>query len=84
MTGVVNRTDLGNVYVEFPGSNIEGVMMSYDQIATENDTNAQIAEQTPAQNAEIAEVAAEIPAPAPEKAEPAPKKKGFFARLFGR
>ena len=35
MTGVVNRTDLGNVYVEFPGSNIEGVMMSYDQIATE-------------------------------------------------
>ena len=55
-----------------------------DQIAAENDTNAQIAEQTPAQNAEIAEVTAEIPAPAPEKAEPAPKKKGFFARLFGR
>lgn len=35
MTGIVNRLDAGNVYVEFPGSNIEGIMMSYDQIATE-------------------------------------------------
>ncbi len=35
MTGIVNRLDAGTVYVEFPGTNIEGVMMSYDQIATE-------------------------------------------------
>ena len=35
MTGIVNRVDAGNVYIEFPGSNIEGIMMSYDQISTE-------------------------------------------------
>ncbi len=35
MTGIVNRVDTGNVYVEFPGSNIEGIMMSYDQIGSE-------------------------------------------------
>ena len=35
MTGIVNRLDAGNVYVEFPGSNIEGIMLSYDQISTE-------------------------------------------------
>ena len=35
MTGIVNRLDAGTVYVEFPGTDIEGVMMSYDQIATE-------------------------------------------------
>lgn len=35
MTGVVNRVDAGTVYIEFPSTNIEGVMMEYDQIATE-------------------------------------------------
>ncbi len=35
MTGVITRIDAGNVYVEFPGLNIEGVMMPYDQIASE-------------------------------------------------
>ena len=35
MTGIVNRVDAGNVYVEFPGNNIEGIMGPYDQIATE-------------------------------------------------
>lgn len=35
MTGVVNRLDAGNVYIEFPGTNIEGVMMPFDQISTE-------------------------------------------------
>ena len=35
MTGIVNRLDAGTVYVEFPGTNIEGVMMPYDQIANE-------------------------------------------------
>ncbi|MBO5344818.1 MAG: transcription termination/antitermination protein NusA [Clostridia bacterium] len=35
MTGIVNRVDAGNVYIEFPGNNIEGVMGAYDQIATE-------------------------------------------------
>jgi N utilization substance protein A len=35
MTGVVNRIDAGTVYIEFPGTNIEGVMMEYDQIASE-------------------------------------------------
>ena len=36
MTGIVNRIDAGTVYVEFPNTNIEGVMMEYDQIANEN------------------------------------------------
>lgn len=35
MTGVVNRVDAGTVYIEFPSTNIEGVMMEYDQMATE-------------------------------------------------
>ncbi|MBR7172490.1 MAG: transcription termination/antitermination protein NusA [Clostridia bacterium] len=35
MTGVVNRVDAGTVYVEFPNTNIEGVMMEYDQMTTE-------------------------------------------------
>ena len=35
MTGIVNRLDAGSVYIEFPGTNIEGVMMPYDQIANE-------------------------------------------------
>lgn len=35
MTGIVNRLDAGNVYIEFPGTNIEGVMMPFDQIANE-------------------------------------------------
>ncbi|MBP3581224.1 MAG: transcription termination/antitermination protein NusA [Clostridia bacterium] len=35
MTGIVNRVDAGNVYIEFPGNNIEGVMMPFDQIASE-------------------------------------------------
>lgn len=35
MTGVVTRVDAGTVYIEFPSSSIEGVMMEYDQIASE-------------------------------------------------
>ena len=35
MTGIVNRVDAGNVYIEFPGTNTEGVMSEYDQIANE-------------------------------------------------
>ncbi len=35
ITGVVNRIDAGTVYIEFPSSNIEGIMMEYDQIAGE-------------------------------------------------
>jgi len=35
MTGVINRIDIGNVYVEFPGTNIEGIMMQYDQVEGE-------------------------------------------------
>ena len=35
MTGVVNRVDAGTVYIEFPNTNIEGVMMEYDQMTTE-------------------------------------------------
>ncbi len=35
MTGIVNRNDAGNVYIEFPNSNIEGIMMPYDQIGSE-------------------------------------------------
>ena len=35
MTGIVNRLDAGTVYIEFPGTNIEGVMMEYDQIVGE-------------------------------------------------
>lgn len=37
MTGVVNRVDeaTNTVYIEFPNTNIEGVMAEYDRIATE-------------------------------------------------
>jgi len=35
MTGIVNRVDTGVVYIEFPGTNIEGVMSQFDQIASE-------------------------------------------------
>ncbi len=35
MTGIITRLDTGNVYIEFPGTNIEGIMMPYDQIANE-------------------------------------------------
>lgn len=37
MTGVVNRVDdaTGTVYIEFPNTNIEGVMAEYDKMATE-------------------------------------------------
>lgn len=35
ITGKVSRTDAGIVYVEFPGTNIEGIMNEYDQISTE-------------------------------------------------
>ncbi len=35
ITGKVNRVDAGIVYVEFPGTNIEGIMNEYDQISTE-------------------------------------------------
>lgn len=35
LTGIVNRLDAGTVYIEFPGTNIEGVMMEYDQIVGE-------------------------------------------------
>ena len=35
LTGVVNRVDAGTVYIEFPNTNIEGVMMEYDQMNTE-------------------------------------------------
>ncbi len=37
MTGVVNRVDdaTKTVYIEFPSSSIEGVMMEYDQISSE-------------------------------------------------
>ena len=37
MTGVVNRVDeaTGTVYVEFPNTNIEGVMSEYDKMTTE-------------------------------------------------
>ncbi len=37
MTGVVNRVDeaTGTVYVEFPNTNIEGVMAEYDKMTTE-------------------------------------------------
>lgn len=35
ITGKVSRVDAGTVYVEFPSTNIEGVMSEYDQIATE-------------------------------------------------
>ena len=51
---------------------------------TQADANAQIINQTPAENEKIADKAEEIPTPAPQAAEEAPKKKGFFARLFGR
>ncbi|MBE5755495.1 MAG: transcription termination/antitermination protein NusA [Clostridiales bacterium] len=39
MTGIVSRVDAGNVYIEFPGTNTEGVMSEYDQIATEKYQN---------------------------------------------
>ena len=35
MTGIVTRVDAGNVYIEFPGTNTEGVMAPFEQIATE-------------------------------------------------
>lgn len=35
ITGKVSRVDAGTVYVEFPNTNIEGVMNEYDQISTE-------------------------------------------------
>ena len=35
ITGLVKRVDAGTVYVEFPGTNIEGVMSEYDQISNE-------------------------------------------------
>ena len=35
MTGIITRIDAGNVYIEFPGTNTEGVMAAFDQIATE-------------------------------------------------
>lgn len=35
MTGIITRNDAGTIYIEFPGTNIEGVMMPYDQIASE-------------------------------------------------
>ena len=37
MTGVVNRVDdaTGTVYIEFPNTNIEGVMAEYDKMTTE-------------------------------------------------
>ena len=37
MTGVVNRVDeaTGTIYVEFPNTNIEGVMAEYDKMTTE-------------------------------------------------
>ena len=35
MTGIITRIDAGNVYIEFPGTNTEGVMAEFDQIATE-------------------------------------------------
>ena len=37
MTGVVNRVDdaTGTVYIEFPNTNIEGVMAEYDKMSTE-------------------------------------------------
>lgn len=35
ITGLVKRVEAGTVYVEFPGTNIEGVMSEYDQIANE-------------------------------------------------
>ena len=35
MTGVVTRIDAGSVYIEFPGTNTEGVMAPFDQIASE-------------------------------------------------
>ena len=35
MTGIINRLDAGNIYIEFPGTNIEGIMMPYDQVSSE-------------------------------------------------
>ena len=35
MTGVVDRVDASNVYVKFPNTTIEGIMMQYDQVASE-------------------------------------------------
>ncbi len=35
ITGIVNRIDTNTVYIEFPGTNIEGVMNTYDQIPNE-------------------------------------------------
>lgn len=35
MTGIVTRIDAGSVYIEFPGTNTEGVMAPFDQVASE-------------------------------------------------
>ncbi len=35
MTGIVTRLDAGSVYIEFPGTNTEGVMAPFDQVASE-------------------------------------------------
>lgn len=50
----------------------------------QTDANVQIIEQTPTKTVEIKDEVAQTPTPAPQKTEEAPKKKGFFARLFGR
>ena len=50
----------------------------------QTDANVQIIEQTPTKTEEMKDEVEQTPAPAPQKAEEAPKKKGFFARLFGR
>jgi len=55
-----------------------------EAVPTQADANAQIINQTPAENEKIADKAEEISTPASQKTEEAPKKRGFFARLFGR
>ena len=53
-------------------------------ISAQTDANVQIIEQTPIKNEKINDEVAQTPTSTPQKAEEAPKKKGFFARLFGR
>lgn len=53
-------------------------------ISAQTDANVQIIEQTPVKNEKMNDEVAQAPTSAPQKAEEAPKKKGFFARLFGR